>query len=54
METIVCQHCNKIIGYAESEKMGVLYGTCADKCESEEASILSMINKKWARQGARS
>jgi uncharacterized paraquat-inducible protein A len=28
MEVIVCQSCDAIVDYMETEKAGVLYGTC--------------------------
>ncbi|MBA4601204.1 GapA-binding peptide SR1P [Thermoactinomyces mirandus] len=39
MEAIVCQLCDKVIAYVESEKAGTLYGTCpgCKKDESEPA-----------------
>lgn len=40
MEAIVCQSCDKVIAYVESEKSGTLYGTCPgcrkDKSEQVE------------------
>ncbi len=38
MEAIVCQSCDKVIAYVESEKTGTLYGTCRDclKDKSEQ------------------
>lgn len=28
LEVIICQSCDKVIAYVDSEKAGTLYGTC--------------------------
>jgi hypothetical protein len=33
LETLVCQHCEQVIGYQEAEKTGTLYGVC-DECQT--------------------
>lgn len=35
MEAIVCQSCEQVIAYVESEKVGTLYGQCPG-CETDE------------------
>lgn len=36
MEVIVCQSCDAIIDYMETEKAGVLYGKCSG-CKEESS-----------------
>ncbi|PRX41666.1 SR1 protein [Planifilum fimeticola] len=36
MEVIVCQSCDEIIDYLETEKAGVLYGKCPG-CKEENS-----------------
>ncbi|SFJ05779.1 GapA-binding peptide SR1P [Thermoflavimicrobium dichotomicum] len=36
VEIIVCQHCEEVIDYVQSHKVGTLYGTCPD-CDEEES-----------------
>ncbi|RAL25978.1 GapA-binding peptide SR1P [Thermoflavimicrobium daqui] len=38
MEIIVCQKCDEVISYMESNKVGTLYGTCCD-CDEEEEKV---------------
>ena len=44
MGSIICQSCNQVIDYYESEKVSVLYGVCCEKecddIDSKEAMDL--------------
>ncbi|MBA4494297.1 GapA-binding peptide SR1P [Paenactinomyces guangxiensis] len=38
MEAIICQTCDEVITYVESEKAGTLYGKCVGCDEHKEES----------------
>lgn len=45
LEIVVCQECDKVLHYVESEKVGVIYATCLKKhdCDHHEKSISDPI-----------
>jgi hypothetical protein len=50
MEAIVCQTCEKVIAYVDSEKVGILYaacGGCEGSHEEEEDSPIKKHRHFW-------
>lgn len=43
MEIIVCQECEQVLDYVESEKAGVLYAKCTG-CNSDTEKEKPMVN----------